>query len=153
MCSDAQSSLTLCDPMECSSPGSSVHGILQARILEWVATLFSRESSQPSDQACASCISGIACGLFTTATPGKPPGWGTWTGEAESWHNQLRQRRCQQHIPVPEGYFWSSLRKLTAWLPTPHQTWCCGIEFPELSAPQASKLKISISLLKQIYFY
>ena len=37
MCSDAQSGLTLCDPMDCSLPGSSVHGILQARILEWAA--------------------------------------------------------------------------------------------------------------------
>ena len=37
-----QSCLTLCDPMDCSLPGSSVHGILQARILEWVAILFSR---------------------------------------------------------------------------------------------------------------
>ena len=42
-----QSCLTLCDPMDCSSPGSSVHGILQARILEWVAIPFSRESSWP----------------------------------------------------------------------------------------------------------
>ena len=45
----AQSSLTLCAHMDCSPPGSSVHGILQARILEWVAMLFSRESSQPRD--------------------------------------------------------------------------------------------------------
>jgi len=37
MCSDAQSGLTLCDPMDCSLPGSSVHEILQARILEWAA--------------------------------------------------------------------------------------------------------------------
>ena len=44
-CVCAQSCLTLCDPMDCSSPGSSVHGILQARILEWVATSFSRGSS------------------------------------------------------------------------------------------------------------
>ena len=40
-----QSCLTLCDPMDCSPPGSSVHGILQARILEWVAMPFSRGSS------------------------------------------------------------------------------------------------------------
>ena len=40
-----QSCLTLCNPMDCSPPGSSVHGILQARILEWVALPFSRESS------------------------------------------------------------------------------------------------------------
>ena len=41
--------LTLCDPMNCSPPGSSVHGILQARILEWVAISFSRGSSRPRD--------------------------------------------------------------------------------------------------------
>ena len=43
----AQLYLTLCDPMNCSQPGSSVHGILQARILEWVAIPFSRGSSRP----------------------------------------------------------------------------------------------------------
>ena len=37
----AQSCLTLCDPMECSPPGSSIHGIFQARVLEWVAIAFS----------------------------------------------------------------------------------------------------------------
>ena len=42
----AQSSLTLCNPMDCSPPGSFVHGILQARILEWVLIPFSRGSSQ-----------------------------------------------------------------------------------------------------------
>ena len=45
----AQLCLTLCDPMDCSLPGSSVHGILQARILEWVAISFSRVSSQLRD--------------------------------------------------------------------------------------------------------
>ena len=44
----AQSCLTLCDPLVCSLPGSSLHGILQARIFQWVAILFSRGSSQPS---------------------------------------------------------------------------------------------------------
>ena len=43
----AQPCLTFCDPMDCSLPGSSVHGILQAKILEWVAIPFSRECSQP----------------------------------------------------------------------------------------------------------
>ena len=41
---------TLCDPMDCSPPSSSVHGILQARILEWVAIPFSKGSFQPRDQ-------------------------------------------------------------------------------------------------------
>ena len=54
----AQLCLTLCDPMDCSSPGSSVHGILQARILEWVAVSFSRESSQPRDWTQVSCTAG-----------------------------------------------------------------------------------------------
>ena len=39
-----QACRTLCDPMDCSPPGSSVHGIFQARIMEWVAISFSRES-------------------------------------------------------------------------------------------------------------
>ena len=45
----AQLCLTLCDPMDCSLPGSSVHGIFQVKILEWVAISFSRGSSQPRD--------------------------------------------------------------------------------------------------------
>ena len=54
----AQLCLTLCHPMDCSPPGSSVHGILQARILEWVAILLSRGSYQPRDQTQVSCITG-----------------------------------------------------------------------------------------------
>ena len=45
----AQSCLTLCDPMDCSPPGSSVHRILQARILEWVSHSISMGFSQPKD--------------------------------------------------------------------------------------------------------
>ena len=48
-----QSCLTLCDPMDCNPPGSSVHSILQARILEWVAIPFSRGSSQLRDRTWA----------------------------------------------------------------------------------------------------
>ena len=44
--------------MDCSPPGSSIHGILQARILEWVAFPFSRGSSQPRNQTGVSCIAG-----------------------------------------------------------------------------------------------
>ena len=56
-CWVAKSCLTLCDPTDCSPPGSSVHGILQARILEWVAISFSRGSSRPRDWTCVSCLS------------------------------------------------------------------------------------------------
>ena len=54
----AQSCLTLCDPVDCSLPGSSVHGILHARILEWVAISFSRGSSRPRDRTQVSHIAG-----------------------------------------------------------------------------------------------
>ena len=50
---------TLCEPMDCSPPDSSVHGILQARILEWVAVPSSRGFSQPSDGTCVSYVSCI----------------------------------------------------------------------------------------------
>ena len=48
--------LNLYSLMDCSPPGSSVHGILQARILEWAAVSFSRGSSQPRDRICVFCI-------------------------------------------------------------------------------------------------
>ena len=55
-CLVAQSRLTLFDPVDCSPPDSSVHGISQARILEWVAISFSRGSSQPRCQTHISCV-------------------------------------------------------------------------------------------------
>ena len=54
-----QSCLTLYSPMDCSPPGSSVHGILQARILKWVAMPSFRGSSQPRDQTHVPCVSCI----------------------------------------------------------------------------------------------
>ena len=54
----AQLCLTFCDPMDCSLPGSSVHEIFQARVLEWGAVSFSRRSSQPRDRTWVSCIVG-----------------------------------------------------------------------------------------------
>ena len=55
----AQACPTLCDPMDCSSPGFSIHGIFQARVLEWVAISFPRGSSQPRDQTRVSRIAGF----------------------------------------------------------------------------------------------
>ena len=62
-----QSCPTLCDPLDCSPPGSSVHGILQARILEWVAMPSSKGSSQPRDRTHGPCI---AAGIFATEPSG-----------------------------------------------------------------------------------
>ena len=60
------SCVRLCDPMDCSLPGSSVHGILQVRILEWVAISFSRGSSRPKDGTQAST-------LQADSLPSEPP--------------------------------------------------------------------------------
>ena len=62
----AQSCPTLCNPVDCSPPGSSIHGILQARILEWVAIAFSRGSSQPRDWTQVSRIAGRRFNLWAT---------------------------------------------------------------------------------------
>ena len=56
-CASAQSCLTLCGPIDCSLPGSSVHGIFQPRILEWVAISYFRVSSQPRDRTLVSFLS------------------------------------------------------------------------------------------------
>ena len=103
VCSVAQSCPTLCNSMDCSPPGSSVHGISQARILEWVAISCHRGSSWPRDWTCVSWVSCtgklILCHWAT---------WGTLAGvegplfqEVHSlWSNMLG-------LPGP-GYFYSA---------------------------------------------
>ena len=66
------SHIPLCNSMNCSPPGSSVHGILQARIQEWAAVPSSRRSLRPMDWSHDSWASFIADGFFTTELPGKP---------------------------------------------------------------------------------
>ena len=66
LCEVAQSCPTLCDPMDCSLPGSSFHGILQARVLEWVVISFSRGSSRPRDRTQVSRIPGRCFNLSAT---------------------------------------------------------------------------------------
>ena len=69
LCSVTQSYLTLCDPMNCSPLGFSVHGILQARILEQIAISFSRRSSWPRDSTHVTYVSALTGGFFTTVVP------------------------------------------------------------------------------------
>ena len=64
----AQSCPALCESMDCSLPGSSAHGILQARILKWAVVSFSRGSSRPRDQTRVSCTTGR---LLTISATGK----------------------------------------------------------------------------------
>ena len=74
-CSVAQACPTFFDPMDCSPPGSSVHGILQARILECVAISYSRGSSRPRDQTRVSCIGRRL--LYQLCHLGSPCSYGT----------------------------------------------------------------------------
>ena len=79
-----QSCPTLCDPMDCSLPGSSIHGIFQARVLEWVAIAFSRGSSWPRDWTQVSHIAGRCFTVWATREVQTwvwvNPGCWWWTG-------------------------------------------------------------------------
>ena len=92
----AQSCPTLCDSMDCSPPGSFVHGILQARLLGWLAISFSRGSSRPRDQTQASCIAGRSKPLilgFPSGSAVKNP-----SAMLEMWIRSLGQED-----PLQEG--------------------------------------------------
>ena len=82
-----QSCLTFCDPVNCSLPGSSVHGILQARLLEWVAVLSSWGSSRPRDRTCISCIAG---GFFID--------WAIPISSSSQGLFKLRGKGCPLHV-------------------------------------------------------
>ena len=69
----SQSCPTLCDPMECSFPGSSVHGIFQARIPEWVAISYSTRSSDSEIEPVSLVSPALAAEFFSTVPPGKSP--------------------------------------------------------------------------------
>ena len=73
VCSVAELCLILCNPEHCSPPGSSVHGIFQATILEWIAISYSRGSSQPRDQTHVSCISRIGRQILYRHTSWEAP--------------------------------------------------------------------------------
>ena len=81
----AQSCLTLCNHMDCSLPGSSIHGIFQATVLEWVAISFSRGSSQPRDRTQVSRIAGRRFAIWANSWKGRLCG----RGEMSSWDHSL----------------------------------------------------------------
>ena len=91
LCMRSESCLTLCDPMDCNPSGSSVHGIAQARILEWVAISSSRGSSWPRSQIHISSISYTGRQIFTTEPPGKP-----------LWRNNI------SNLKTFSGFLWLS---------------------------------------------
>ena len=71
---------SFCDPIDCSPPGSSVHGISLARILEWIAIFFPRGSSRPRHGTCIFCVGRF----FTTKPPGKPSELMKWSEVTQS---------------------------------------------------------------------
>ena len=71
----AQSCPTLCNPLDCSLSGSSVHGIFQARVLEWIAISFSRGSSQPRNRTRVSHIVGRCFTVFLGGSPAMRETW------------------------------------------------------------------------------
>jgi len=77
LCSVAQSSLTLCNPLDYSLPGSFVHGLFQAGILEWVAISSSSGSSWPRDQTCVSLVSCIGRQILYP--------WATWEAQFRAY--------------------------------------------------------------------
>ena len=66
---------TLCDSLDCSPPGSSVHGILQARVLQWVAFFFSGEASPPRGSTHVSCVACIGRWVLYYCSTGEAPSW------------------------------------------------------------------------------
>ena len=92
--------------MDCSPPSVSVHGTLQAKILEWAAMPSSRGSFQPRDQTCVSRGSYTAGGFFTTELPGKPSS----LKQKNNYHNPTQSKKLlnstHTHTPtlIPEAH-------------------------------------------------
>ena len=93
-----QSCLTLFKPIDCRSPGSSVHGISQARTLEWGAIPFCRESSHPRIEPVSLVSPSLEGGFFTTVPPGKQRLFCQWV----TFLSPLRFRACSIHFYSPE---------------------------------------------------
>ena len=113
----AQLCLTLCDPLDCSPPGSSVHGILQARILEWVATSSSRGSSQPRDQTHVSCVACIGRWILYH--------WATWEDCIYIWLTYSTQIQTI-HLIYEHVIGWKYNWRIAEWL-SAEEEWAASI--------------------------
>ena len=96
----AQSWPTLWDPMDCSSPGSSIHGILQVRMLEWVAIPFSRGSCPPRNPSWVSCTAGRFFPVWATREAHGMATYHFVTLEL-SWHSS-----SSNALPISSFIFW-----------------------------------------------
>ena len=121
LCLVAQLCLMLCDPRDCSPPGSSVHGIYQARILEWVVMPFSRGSSQPRDRTCVPVVPALQADSLPAEPQGKPVNSGA-TGDAVSipglgrspggGNGNSLQYSCLEN-PMDRGALWAMVHGAT----------------------------------------
>ena len=115
-CAKFQLCPTLCDPMDHSPPGSSAHGILLARMLEWVAVPSSRGSSLPRDWTCISKVSCIGKqALYTRAT---------WEALKEGYDFQKTWGEGQEIGNSKDSFLWLPLSPITmqyhsCWKPLP----------------------------------
>ena len=122
-------SVQLCDPINCRSSGSSVHGILQARILEWVALSYSRGPSPPRDGMRVSRVSCIGRWFFTTAPPGKllgffnGPGPGRpestirkWKREPEGEIERKKERKTDRQTRGPKLWWNKGALMIVLWV-------------------------------------
>ena len=119
-CSSLKSCPTLCDPMDCSLPGSSLHGISQARILERVAISSSRESSRSRDQLASPALAGR---FFTTEPPGKPFEKLPVEKYASLYLLLLKYEICQNSVFNKTGHNVIYLGDNT------HQNFCAGLAY------------------------
>ena len=103
----AQSCQTLCDPKDGNLPGSEVHGIFQARILEWAAISFSRGSSQPRDRTRVSCIADRSFTIWATREAQECSNYRTIALGSHTSKVMLKilQARLQQYLnhELPDG--------------------------------------------------
>ena len=114
--------------MDSSLPGSSIHGIFQARVLEWTAISFSRGSSQPRDQTCVSCI---ADRCFTI-----------WATRLLTSCQHMTTHAVLVHCCQHSGHWWSWATSVTIYLHdgnTPPPTWSCPPYMSLLQVPENIK--------------
>ena len=150
LCVRAQLCPTLCNPVDCSPPGSSVHGVSQARILEWVAISFSRGSSLPRDQSWVFCI---ASRFFITEPPGKPLqlyGMGP-KGAVAVWHIPIHP--CLWIASVTASRVHSVVARLGSSLPWWYAHQCLQEKCLWISFPLAKSASCELTVLRLPLWY
>ena len=143
VCADLpQSCLTRCDPMDHSPPGSTVHGILQTRILDWIAVLSSRGSSRPRDQTFISYVSCIAGGVFTTST--------TWEAQVVTFYFCPWGQEIEMPHPPSKASDWPGAR---TWGMGPNEVNCTSTRAPTSQRARGSvsrRLFVMLADLEEI---